>query len=117
MAICTCEGVSFGVYSAAVSMKMADSKWVCIDVCIATEIGRLWMNGVTTINSCCGHGKLPPAVIVTDESVARMRELGYENDGAYPDREDIFLLTGKALPVLPDNPYYEAWNLELKKSP
>lgn len=51
---------------------------VCVDTCIATEIGYLWHQGVMTLNSCCGHKKLKPSVVVTIESIKKMHELGYE---------------------------------------
>ena len=115
MSLCTCADVEFGVYSATVSMQTASDKWVAIDVCIATEIGRLWMNGVETLSCCCGHGKLVPSVVVAQDSIGRMRDLGYENDrSCYADRNDIFVLTGKPLPVRPGNPYYEAWQQRLR---
>ena len=50
---------------------------ICIDTCIASEIGYLWHQGVETLNSCCGHMKEDPTVIVTKESIPIMEKLGY----------------------------------------
>lgn len=115
--VCSCVGVQFQNYDATVSMKTPEGRWVAIDVCIATEIGRLWMRGVVTLGSCCGHGQMTPHVIVTAESVPKMRELGYDQ-WRFPGRaedlgDDIFALTGKAVPVLAGNVYYQAWQREL----
>lgn len=98
--VCSCVGVEFDSFDAAIAMKTPEGAWVPIDVCIATEIGRLWLNGIVTLGSCCGHGQMLPTVVVTLESVQRMRALGYENWPVLPDHEDIFVLTGKPIPVL-----------------
>ncbi len=39
---------------------------VCIDACIAHVIQGLWDQGIPTLNSCCGHGKEPPSIVMTD---------------------------------------------------
>jgi len=90
-ASCLCEGVEFQTYDAAVSMKTPEGKWVCIDVCIATEVGRLWLNGVKTLNSCCGHGKMRPWVIIAPGCEVWMREHGYKHVVA-PSGLKAFLL-------------------------
>jgi hypothetical protein len=52
---------------------------VCVDACIAQVIQHLWDNGVKTMNSCCGHGKKTPSIILedksTDEHAAYVRDL------------------------------------------
>lgn len=111
--VCSCVGVEFQNYDAAVSMKTPQGRWVAIDVCIATEIGRLWMQGVVTLGSCCGHGQMAPTVVVAPESIPKMRELGYQHWPVLADQEDVFVLTGKPVPVLPGNPYYQAWQRDL----
>jgi hypothetical protein len=86
---CHCKNIDFGTYENTVTMispftqydicgDLKQSNIVCIDTCIATIIGWLWHQGVDTTNSCCGHGKYPPSVIVTDESIDKMKELGYK---------------------------------------
>ena len=76
--ICHCENVDFGTYKNTVSMKTLSGKWVSIDTCIATEIGYLWHQGVETLNSCCGHKKIPPGVVVSTQSIEKMKKLGYK---------------------------------------
>ncbi|MCK5022768.1 MAG: hypothetical protein KAS04_01210 [Candidatus Aenigmarchaeota archaeon] len=77
---CHCKNVDFGTYENTVSMKEPyTGEWICIDTCLATLIGYLWHNGIETINSCCGHGKLQATVIVTNDSVEKMKKLGYKN--------------------------------------
>ncbi len=77
---CHCVDVEPGTYDNQVSMLDANEKWVCIDTCIATAIGWLWHHDVVTLNSCCGHGRMNPTVIVAEESIARMLELGFVHD-------------------------------------
>lgn len=55
-----------------------NEKWVCIDACLATEIGWLWLKGVKTIESCCGHGKDEGYIAVQADSIPKMKELGYK---------------------------------------
>jgi len=86
---CHCKNVSFGDYSNTVTMiapfdlydilgdKKRDNTAI-IDTCIATEIGYLWHQGVQTFNSCCGHQKMRPTVVIEKQSIERMKELGYE---------------------------------------
>ena len=38
----------------------------CIDFCISHIVAALNAANVTTVNSCCGHGKLPPSIILED---------------------------------------------------
>jgi hypothetical protein len=37
---------------------------ICIDACISETIGHVWRSGIYTLNSCCGHGKDDPTIIV-----------------------------------------------------
>jgi hypothetical protein len=87
---CHCIDVALGTYKNTVSMmapftvknilgEPKASNWVCIDTCIATAIGYLWHNGIVTLNSCCGHGSHKPTVIVDEESVKKIKKLGYQN--------------------------------------
>ena len=56
---------------------------------IEEEIKFLWSKGIATINSCCGHDKLPPTVVVLEEDELRMRELGYQS---LPISTHVFIL-------------------------
>lgn len=69
-----------------------------VDSCVASEIVFLIVNGVRTLNSCCGHGKTHPSVCVDPDtdSVSLMHELGYKQDPDYPDRPEIFKLKGES---------------------
>jgi hypothetical protein len=86
MSKCFCKDVDFGSYDHQVSMKCPlierNDGWVCIDVCIATEIAELWHKGIKTLNSCCGHQKLQPTVIVDEKDEPKMIELGYKSEKA-----------------------------------
>lgn len=99
---CHCKGVTIQGYENQVEMIVPDNidiktmigdkkKTVCIDTCLATEIGYLWHQGVITLNSCCGHnlGKYNPWIIVDERSFKKMKELGYETEDM--SRPDIFL--------------------------
>jgi len=62
---------------------------IAIDPCIEEEIKFLWSKGIATINSCCGHDKLPPSVVVLEEDELKMRELGYQS---LPISTHVFIL-------------------------
>lgn len=60
-------------------------KTVCIDACIVKEVLELWTGGFPTLNSCCGHGKLPPSLIVQEgiepaRYLAALAEIDPERD-------------------------------------
>lgn len=107
--VCSCVGmVESYSFATAVVMREPGGGLVNIDVCIATEIGRLWMNGVETIECCCGHGSHYPSVFVAESSVKKMEELGYQHyEDLDPSR--AFILSGKLLPIKADNPVAEGW--------
>lgn len=50
---------------------------VMIDDCLAEEVMHLWMAGIWTIGSCCGHGGGHSFIQVDPDSVPKMLELGY----------------------------------------
>ncbi|KKL26046.1 hypothetical protein LCGC14_2399220 [marine sediment metagenome] len=88
---CHCINIDFGTYKNTVGMlapfdlynwvdEKKDTHTVTIDTCIATIIGYLWHQGVETTNSCCGHNKPKhkPCVIVTKDSINKMKKLGYK---------------------------------------
>ncbi len=39
---------------------------VCVDVCIADVVLHLWKSGFPTLNSCCGHGKNYPSIVIPE---------------------------------------------------
>lgn len=38
-----------------------------IDACIAHVIQHLWNKKIVTLNSCCGHGKSSPMIVMGDD--------------------------------------------------
>ena len=94
--MCHCVDVEFGSYKNTVSMKTPEGKWVCIDTCLATEIGWLWHKGIKTLNSCCGHNKIHGSIVVDPTSISAMEALGYKHDTTpnYQGRQDIFMAVG-----------------------
>lgn len=70
---------------------------VSVDKCIAREIEALWKQGVKTTGCCCGHGRgLGFIQVRDDESVEKMRQLGYqhyiyEEEFGGADRLDAFV--------------------------
>ena len=52
---------------------------VAIDSCIATAISWLWLQGVKTVNSCCGHNteQIEPWVIVAEGYEQNMIDMGF----------------------------------------
>lgn len=60
-------------------------KDVMIDACIAPVVKYLWENEVNTINSCCGHGKKPPSIVLGDstENYSQIRKWIKEKDSRW----------------------------------
>lgn len=90
---CHCKNIEFGTYDNQVVMKHPSGKLVGIDTCIATEIGWLWHQGINTLNSCCGHKKLPSTVIVHSDDYEKMDNLGYKFHIAPSGYREYFLRT------------------------
>ena len=44
-------------------------KKVSIDYCIAFVIIQLWKKGIYTLGSCCGHNKVNPSVILSNNKL------------------------------------------------
>lgn len=67
---------------------------ICIDPCILEEIKVLWDSGIKTRGCCCGHNNpdLYPFVNVSDDSIEKMLQMGYEQRHPDPERRDTFLL-------------------------
>ncbi|MFJ7174548.1 DUF551 domain-containing protein [Citrobacter freundii] len=41
---------------------------VCVDACIADVISQLWQEDLPTLNSCCGHGREAPAIVIPQDA-------------------------------------------------
>lgn len=83
--MCNCTTTKIGDYSGTVCLKppnWSSKDVVAIDACIVDEILSLWSLGVITLGSCCGHNQLDGMINVSDESIGKMLELGYET---YPN--------------------------------
>lgn len=103
---CKCKNVDFGSYKNTVGMILPYDIDDCltskkkgaaiyIDTCIASEIGYLWHQGVETLNSCCGHNKMEPTVIITKESISVMEKLGYICANMWANPTQTFYLKDK----------------------
>lgn len=42
---------------------------IAIDRCIADVVQALWAEGLTTLGSCCGHGKVAPSLVLTSDPI------------------------------------------------
>lgn len=58
---------------------------ICVDACIAETVKHLWDRGFVTEGSCCGHGFVPPSLVVSGDisEVARLKEAIKEVDRRY----------------------------------
>ena len=74
---------NFGLYKNQISVRPPDEwqsrkKFFSLDPCIAGEVVGLIAQGIRTVASCCGHGRIAPTIIVATYSDRQaMLELGY----------------------------------------
>lgn len=70
-----CSSSKIGEYKCCVKTRYG----FCCDLCLEDELLSLKSKGVNTINSCCGHGDLALASILTagENSKNKMLSLGY----------------------------------------
>lgn len=70
-----CQKCKIGSYNCCVKTMYG---WCC-DICLEDELLYLNSLGIATINSCCGHGNISLASILTvsNESAEKMRNAGY----------------------------------------
>jgi hypothetical protein len=95
----TCGNCEAGSYNGQVELvpppflTRTDGRGICVDVCLALEITRLWALGIETTGCCCGHGYLPAYIGVSDGSIQAMKGMGYTvwPNPSRPDAEDSFL--------------------------
>lgn len=86
-----CSNVGFGTYEGCIAVITPSGKLVDIDACLVSEVVTLWQEGVTTIESCCGHNKARSYIAVTRGSVDKMLDMGYVSDPSFPVSLGIFL--------------------------
>jgi len=79
-----CHQVDFGTYKNSVGLMAPWGDLITVDICMIPEIKWLWNKGIRTIECCCGHGKEPPYIAVTDGNRQIMEELGYTPDPRSP---------------------------------
>ena len=91
--MCDCYSPSWflGSRPAEVLENPFTGEGVAIDYCIADSVSRLWAHGIETKNSCCGHNKAKPIIMLADNSdantFATVRELLVE----YADEREFTL--------------------------
>jgi hypothetical protein len=54
-----------GSYEHQITMPI-NGKVQCIDLCISHIVAALNAGNIQTVNSCCGHGKMFPSIILED---------------------------------------------------
>jgi len=59
-----CDG---GTYEHCIPMSV-HREVVWIDFCVAHLVATLEAGGLRPIASCCGHGKMPPSVLLEDRT-------------------------------------------------
>lgn len=75
MSKCNCESYNQGdgtgvpeVVLTPEDINLTDGKTsVCVDACISDVVLHLWKSGLPTLNSCCGHNKSEPSVVIPEE--------------------------------------------------
>ena len=77
---CACIGVEFGTYANQEAVTTPDGKTVGIDRCVLNDVSNLWDIGLSTIESCCGHGKAPGYIAVSPDQHQQMLDLGWLPD-------------------------------------
>ncbi len=96
--MCDCKNITPGnkdCYNQQIVMHPPfQSKYICIDPCIVTEIKMLWSIGIVTMGCCCGHNIKGLAQIgVDDKSINKMQELRYKrrHNECYPKLDNWFI--------------------------
>lgn len=105
---CTCNNIEVGTYDNQIFVHapahMPKNNGYCLDRCISEEVMILWQLGITTTGCCCGHGKVPPFIGVTDKDISIMKGWGYQvqKNDSRSSAEDSFRPMGKeyALSIL-----------------
>ena len=61
---CSYDGVTVTLPTWVDALKT--NRTVSIDNCILQAIVNLWDASIETLSCCCGHGKLPPSIVVVN---------------------------------------------------
>lgn len=79
--MCNCINVNFGTFGQPNQNRTAVmtclGKVQEIDNCILDELILLWIHGIMTIASCCGHNKINGSIIVDHPFIDWMKQHGY----------------------------------------
>lgn len=76
--MCQCIDVEVGSYKNQQLFLTPYNSLIGIDRCLVFEIVHLWLFGIQTTLSCCGHNKVASIISVVPRHADRMRELGYK---------------------------------------
>lgn len=71
---------------------------ICVDACIAEIIKHIWAHGIMTLNSCCGHNKLEPSIIL-EQGCSEEKALKVKALIAEIDNREFKLLSWKLTPL------------------
>ena len=90
-AIRFCERSNIGSHSCSVKTRYG---WCC-DICLEAELLALNQCGIHTVNSCCGHGNinLSSIMVVGENSIELMEQIGYETANIQADNSEYKCLT------------------------
>lgn len=87
---CSCVDIPMGSYA---NQDALTPPWggrvVGIDRCVRAEVEGLWAAGIRTLESCCGHNKMPGYIAVILEDEPAMEARGYQR---YPAAPHVFQL-------------------------
>lgn len=66
---CNCHSYNWDIGEVKpIGMITSEGEQVFIDECISRVITQLWANGIHTVNSCCGHGRLQPSIVLAQDA-------------------------------------------------
>lgn len=90
---CECIGdEEYGDYTRMIIIKFKNKRYQ-VDKCLGEEIKYLLSQGITTIESCCGHKRGNAYIAVRNEDCDVMERLGYKRciNPYYPEKRGIFI--------------------------
>lgn len=71
------EHSPLGAYCCSIKPPFSNNVQEC-DICLEDELYELWKQGIHTISSCCGHGRVAPYIqVLSGDSAKKMNDLGY----------------------------------------
>lgn len=81
--MCNCINIEIGSYGNQTILEYPDwfvggKRSAGIDNCLLEEIKGLWEMKIQTLESCCGHNRIPGYIAVIPEHADLMLWLGYK---------------------------------------